>query len=38
MAIKRYKPEKIVVKLWHVGILMGQVMPRLVAIRQISVR
>ena len=37
MAIKRPKPEEIVVKLWQVEVLMGQGMPRIDAIRQISV-
>ena len=37
MAIKRPKPEEIVVKLWQVEVLMGQDMPRIEAIRQISV-
>ena len=37
MAIKRPKPEEIVVKLWQVEFLMGQGMPRIDAIRQISV-
>ena len=37
MAIKRPKPEEIVVKLRQVEILMGQGMPRIDAIRQISV-
>ena len=37
MAIKRSKPEEIVVKLRQVEVLMGQGMPRIDAIRQISV-
>ena len=37
MAIKRPKPEEIVVKLRQVEVLMGQEMPRIDAIRQISV-
>ncbi len=37
MAIKRSKPEEIVVKLRQVKVLMGQDMPRIDAIRQISV-
>ena len=37
MAIKRPKPEEIVVKLRQVEALMGQGMPRIDAIRQISV-
>ena len=37
MAIKRPKPEEIVVKLWQVEVLMGQGMPQIDAIRQISV-
>ena len=37
MAIKRPKPEEIVVKLGQVEVLMGQGMPRIDAIRQISV-
>ena len=37
MAIKRPKPEGIVVKLGQVEVLMGQGMPRIDAIRQISV-
>jgi hypothetical protein len=37
MAIKRPKPEEIVVKLRQVEVLMGQGMPRIEAIRQISV-
>ena len=37
MAIKRPKPEEIVVKLRQVEVLMGQGMPRINAIRQISV-
>ena len=37
MAINRPKPEKIVVKLRQVEVLMGQGMPRIDAIRQISV-
>ena len=36
MAIKRPKPEEIVVKLRQVEVLMGQGMPRIDAIRQIS--
>ena len=37
MAIKRPKPEEIVVKLRQDEVLMGQGMPRIDAIRQISV-
>jgi hypothetical protein len=37
MAIKRPKPEEIVVKLRQVEVLMGQGMPRIDAICQISV-
>ena len=37
MAIKRPKPEEIVVKLRQVAVLMGQGMSRLDAIRQIGV-
>jgi len=37
MAIKRPKPEEIIVKLLQVEVLMGQGMPRIDAIRQISV-
>ena len=37
MAIKRPKPEEIVVKLRQVEVLMGQGMPRIDVIRQISV-
>ena len=37
MAIKRPKPEEIVVKLRQVEVLMGQGMPRIDAIREISV-
>ena len=37
MAIKRPKPEEIVVNLLQVEVLMGQGMPRIDAIRQISV-
>ena len=37
MEIKRPKPEGIVVKLRQVEVLMGQGMPRIDAIRQISV-
>ena len=37
MAIKRPQPEEIVVKLRQVEVLMGQGIPRLDAIRQISV-
>ena len=37
MAIKRPKPEEIVVKLRRVEVLMGQGMSRIDAIRQISV-
>lgn len=37
MATKRPKPEEIVVKLRQVEVLMGQGMPRIDAIRQISV-
>ncbi len=36
MAIKRPKPEEIVVKLRQIEVLMGQGMPRIDAIRQIS--
>ena len=37
MAINRPKPEEIVVKLRQVEVLMGQGMPRIDAIREISV-
>ena len=37
MAINRPKPEEIVVKLRQVEVLMGQGMPRIDAIRQVSV-
>ena len=37
MAIKRPKPEEIVVKLRQVEVLMGQGLPRIDAIRQIGV-
>ena len=37
MAIKGPKPEEIVVKLGQVDVLMGQSIPRIDAIRQISV-
>ena len=37
MAINRPKPEEIVVKLRQVEFLMGQGMPRIDGIRQISV-
>lgn len=37
MAIKRPKPEEIVVKLWEVEVLMGQGIPWIDAIQQISV-
>ena len=37
MAMKRPKPEEIVVKLWQVAVLIGQGMPRIDAIREISV-
>lgn len=37
MAIKRPKPDEIVVKLRQVEVQMGQGMPRIDAIRQISV-
>ena len=37
MAIKRPKPEDIIIKLQQVRFLMGQGMPRIDAIRQISV-
>ncbi len=37
MAIKRPKPDEIVVKLRQVEVLMGQGMPRIDAIRQSSV-
>ena len=36
MAIKRPKPEEIVVELLQVEVLMGQGMPRIDAIKQIS--
>ena len=36
MAIKRPRPEEIIVKLRQVEVLMGQGMPRIDAIRQIS--
>ena len=36
MATKRPKPEEIVVKFWQVEVLMGQGMPRIGVIRQIS--
>ena len=36
MAIKRPKPEEIVVKLRQVEVVMGQGMPRIDAIRQIG--
>ena len=36
MATKRPKPEEIVVKFWLVEVLMGQGMPRIGVIRQIS--
>ena len=35
MAIKRLKPEEIVMKLRQVEVLMGQGMPRIDAIRQV---
>ena len=37
MAIKRPKPEEIVVTLRQVAVLIGQGMPRIDAIREISV-
>jgi hypothetical protein len=37
MAIKRPKPEEIVMKLRQVEVLMGQGMPRIDAIRQITI-
>ena len=37
MANKRHKPEEIVTKLRQVGVLVGQGMARIEAIRQISV-
>ena len=37
MAIKRPKPEEIIVKLRQVEVLMGQGMPQIDTIRQISV-
>ncbi|MFP6771810.1 MAG: transposase, partial [Alphaproteobacteria bacterium] len=37
MANKRHKPEEIVTKLRQVGVLVGQEMARIDAIRQISV-
>ena len=37
MAIKRPKPEEIVVKLRQVEVIMGEGMPRIDAIRQISI-
>jgi putative transposase len=37
MGIKRHKPEEIVLKLRQVEVLVGQGMPRIDAIRQISV-
>ena len=37
MAIKRHKPEEIVAKLRQVEVLVGQGMPRIEAIRQISI-
>ena len=37
MGIKRHKPEEIVSKLRQVEVLVGQGMPRIDAIRQISV-
>ncbi len=37
MAIKRPKPQEIVLKLRQVEVLMGQGMPQIDAIRQISV-
>ena len=36
MATKRPKPEEIVIKFWQVEVLMGQGMPRIGVIRQIS--
>ena len=36
MATKRPKPEEIFVKFWQVEVLMGQGMPRIGVIRQIS--
>jgi hypothetical protein len=38
MGIKRHKPEVIVSKLRQIEVLVGQGMPRIDAIRQISVR
>lgn len=37
MAIERPKPEEIIVKSRQVEVLMGQGMPRITAIKQISV-
>jgi transposase len=37
MAIKRSKPEEIIVKLRQIEVLMGQGMPQIDTIRQISV-
>ena len=37
MGIKQYKPEEIVTKLRQVEVLVGQVMARIDAVRQISV-
>ena len=37
MAIKRPKPEEIIVKLLQIEVLMGQGMPQIDTIRQISV-
>ena len=37
MGIKRPKPQEIVVKLWQAGVLMGQGMTQIDAIRQFSV-
>ena len=37
MATKRHKPEEIVAKLRQVEVLVGQGMPRIEAIRQISI-
>lgn len=37
MGIKRHKPEEIVTKLRQVEVLVGQGMPRIDAIRQISI-
>ena len=37
MGIKQYKPEEIVTKLRQVEVLVGQVMARIDAVRQISI-